>query len=222
MLLAMAFAVSGCASLAPDSAAPEIAAGIPSAFNQAGADGRSQPAGWWKAFEDPVLDNLLEEALSKNLDLAEASARLRAAEAQARISKSGLFPQLNAGLDSSYSDTPTAGTSFGAFAGVDRLQSETYSSSLSLSYEIDIWGKIRDEARAGRADAIAASADLHAVRLAVLAESITSYFDIVDARHQIALTTKIIDVLADRVEQTEDRYSRGLVTSFELYQFLNF
>jgi len=55
-------------------------------------------------------------------------------------------------------------------------------------------------------------------RLAVLAESITSYFDIVDARHQIALTTRIIDVLGDRVEQTENRYSRGLVTSFELYQ----
>ena len=67
-------------------------------------------------------------------------------------------------------------------------------------------------------NAIAAAADLDAVRLAVLAESITSYFDIVDTRHQIALTTKIIDVLSDRVEQTENRYQRGLVTSFELYQ----
>jgi len=218
LLLAMAFAVSGCASLAPDSTAPDIAAGIPATFDQGDADGRYQPAGWWKAFEDPVLDNLLEEALSKNLDLAEASARLRAAEAQARLSKSGLFPQLNAGLDGSYSESPAAGTSFGAIAGGGRLENETYSSSLALSYEIDIWGKIRDGARAGRADAIAASADLHAVRLAVLAESITSYFDIVDARHQIALTTKIIDVLADRVGQTEDRYGRGLVTSFELYQ----
>lgn len=165
-----------------------------------------------------MLNNLLDEALSKNLDLAEASARLRAAEAQARLSRSGLFPQVNAGLNSSYSDTPTAGTSFGAFTGGARLQNETYSSSLAFSYELDIWGKLRNQARAGRADAIAASADLHAVRLAVLAETITSYFDIVDTRHQIALTTQNIDVLGDRVEQTEDRYRRGLVTSFELYQ----
>ncbi|AMO70992.1 transporter [Sphingorhabdus sp. M41] len=218
MLFAVAFATSGCASLAPESAGPGIAAGIPGAFNQSEADGAYQSAGWWTAFEDPVLNNLLDEALTKNLDLAEASARLRAAEARARISKSGLFPQINAGLDSNYSDSPTAGTSFGAIAGGGRLQNETYSSSLAFSYELDIWGKLRNDARAGRADAIAAAADLQAVRLAVLAESITSYFDIVDARHQIALTTRIIDILGDRVEQSENRYSRGLITSFELYQ----
>jgi len=214
----MLFATSGCVSLAPDSAAPDIAAGIPAAFNQGDSGTPYQSARWWASFEDPVLDNLLDEALSKNLDLAEASARLRAAEARARISKSGLFPQINAGLDSSYSDSPTAGTSFGAIAGGARLQSETYSSSLAFSYELDIWGKLRNDARAGRADAIASAADLQAVRLAVLAEAITSYFDIVDARHQIALTARIIDVLGDRVEQSENRYSRGLITSFELYQ----
>jgi len=214
----MLFATSGCVSLAPDSAAPDIAAGIPAAFNQSDSGTPYQSARWWASFEDPVLDNLLDEALSKNLDLAEASARLRAAEARARISKSGLFPQINAGLDSSYSDSPTAGTSFGAIAGGGRLQSETYSSSLAFSYELDIWGKLRNDARAGRADAIASAADLQAVRLAVLAEAITSYFDIVDARHQIALTARIIDVLGDRVEQSENRYSRGLITSFELYQ----
>ncbi|MEO9600166.1 TolC family protein [Parasphingorhabdus sp.] len=220
LLLALATTTSGCASMAPEAAAPEMVAAIPDAFNQAGTDGSYQSARWWSSFEDPVLNRLLDETLSNNLDLEEASARLRAAEARARISKSGLFPQLNAGLDSSYSDSPTAGTSFGAIAGAGtgRLQNETYSSSLTFSYEIDIWGKLRDDARAGRADAVAASADRQAVRLAVLAEAITSYFDIVDARHQIALTTQIIDVLGDRVEQTENRYSRGLATSFELYQ----
>jgi NodT family efflux transporter outer membrane factor (OMF) lipoprotein len=218
LLFLVLTATGGCTSLAPESAAPGIAAAIPTSFSPNEDKGAYQPARWWTSFQDPVLDNLVDEALSSNLDLAEASARLRAAEAQARISKSGLFPQINAGLNSSYSDSPTAGTSFGALAGTDRLESETYSSSLSLSYELDIWGKLRNDARAGRADATAAAADLRAARLAVLANAITSYFDIVDARHQIALTVKTIDVLGDRVEQTEDRYRRGLVTSFELYQ----
>ena len=207
-------------SLAPRSAAPEIAAGIPSQFAKLGAEGDYQPARWWESFEDPVLNALLDEALAKNFDLAEATARLRAAEARAKISRSGLFPQVNAGLGSSYSESPTAGTSFGAIpgAGASRIENETYSSSLAFSYELDIWGKLRNDARAGRADANASAADLQSVRLAVLAETITSYFDIVDARHQIGLATKIIDVLGDRLEQTEDRYRRGLVTSFELYQ----
>ncbi|MEO9469814.1 TolC family protein [Parasphingorhabdus sp.] len=211
---------SGCVSLAPPSAAPEIAAEIPAKFNKSGADGAYESAGWWRAFQDPVLNSLLEAALDKNLDLAEARARLRAAEAQARLSKSGLFPQINANLGSNYSDSPLSGTAFGGFggAGAQRLETETYSSGLGFSYELDIWGKLRNEARAGRSDAFAAAGDMQAARLAVLAETITSYFDIVDARHQIALTAKTIDVLGDRVEQTENRYQRGLVTSFELYQ----
>ena len=219
-LLLAALTTSGCVSLAPRSTAPEIAAGIPSQFAKLDAEGDYQPARWWESFEDPVLNALLDEALAKNFDLAEASARLRAAEARAKISRSGLFPQVNTGLGSSYSESPTAGTSFGAIpgAGASRIENETYSSSLAFSYELDIWGKLRNDARAGRADAIASAADFQSVRLAVLAETITSYFDIVDARHQIALATKIIDVLGDRLEQTEDRYRRGLVTSFELYQ----
>ena len=219
-LLLIALTTSGCVSLAPESAIPEISAGIPPQFAKFDAEGAYQPARWWQSFEDPVLDALVDEALTRNFDLAEASARLRAAEARAKISKSGLFPQINAGMNSSYSDSPTAGTSFGSIpgAGATRIQNETYSSSLAFSYELDIWGKLRNDARAGRADAVAAAADLQSVRLAVLAETITSYFDIVDARHQIALATQTIDVLGDRLEQTEDRYRRGLVTSFELYQ----
>lgn len=219
-MVAVLMMTSGCVSLAPQSITPEIITDIPEKFGQVDSDGRYQSDRWWTAFQDPVLNNLLDEALGNNFDLVEASARLRAAEAQARVSKSGLFPQINAGLDSSYSDSPLAGTAFGAGGGVgtSRLEIENYSSSLGFSYELDIWGKLRNDAQAGRADAIAAAADLQSVRLAVMAEVITSYFDIVDARHQIELTTKIIDVLGDRLEQTENRYQRGLATSFELYQ----
>lgn len=210
--------VTGCVSMAPDSPAPEIAAGVPQQYSKTDASGAYEPAQWWTSFQDPVLNSLLDEALAKNLDLAEAAARLRAAEAQARVSKSGLFPQIDADLGGNFSDTPTAGTGFGTGAGGSRFQVESYTSGLGFSYEVDLWGRLRDDARAGRADAIAAAADLQAARLAVMAETITSYFDIVDARDQIALTTKIIDVLGDRVEQTENRYRRGLATSFELYQ----
>lgn len=214
----MMLLASGCVSMAPDSPAPKIAEGVPQQYSKTDASGAYEPAQWWTNFQDPVLNSLLDEALAKNLDLAEATARLRAAEAQARVSKSGLFPQIEADVGSSYSDTPTAGTGFGGGLGASRFQVESYTSGLGFAYEVDLWGKLRDDARAGRADATAAAGDLQAARLAVIAETITSYFDIVDARDQIALTTKIIDVLGDRVEQTENRYRRGLATSFELYQ----
>jgi len=219
-LLSMLLGLASCVSLAPSAGAPDVVEAIPGQFARADGEAQISSVLWWQTFEDPILNKLVAEALAKNLDLAEASARLKAAEAQARVSKSGLFPAINASLNGSYSSTPSAGTGFGAAAGafINRIEVENYSSNLGFSYELDIWGKIRNDARAGRADAAASAADLQAVRLAVLAETITSYFDLVDARDQITLTTQIVDVLQERVEQTETRFQRGLASSFELYQ----
>jgi len=211
---------AGCVSMAPQQSQPRIVSEIPSEFGTGDSAGTYQPKNWWKAFDDPVLDAVLEKALSRNLDLAEASARLRAAEAQARMSKSGLFPQVNLSGSANYSDTPAGGSAIGNIAGgqITRFQTETYAPSLGFSYELDFWGKVRNQARAGRADAIAAAADLKASRLAVMSNAITNYFDLVDARSQIGVQVKTIDLLNDRTEQTESRYRRGLVSSFELYQ----
>ena len=219
-LLASFMLLAGCVSMALRQAEPQIVSDIPANYGLAGEPDDYQPADWWKQFQDPVLDSLLEKALADNLDLKEASARLRAAEAQARVSKSGLFPQVNLSGSANYSDSPAGGTAFGGFAGgqITRFQTETYSPSLGFSYELDFWGRVRNQARAGRADALAASADLKASRLAVMANTITSYFDLVDTRAQIGVQVKTIDLLNDRTNQTESRYQRGLVSSFELYQ----
>lgn len=232
--------LSGCTNFAPASTAPSIEANIPSAYNAPLVRGEYVASRWWQAFQDPVLDNLLGKALSDNLDIAEASARLRAAQAQARVSKSGLFPQINAGLNANRSDTPLSGTGFGAGLGnaandaanddaniiapdapnniPSRLQFDNFSSSLAFSYELDIWNRLGNSARAAQADAIASAADLQAVRLAIMAETITAYFDMVDTRHQIALAGQIVEISAERLAQSEDRYRRGLIGSFELNQ----
>jgi NodT family efflux transporter outer membrane factor (OMF) lipoprotein len=215
--------MSGCVSMAPEKAQPVKIAQLPESFGDTVDPSAYQADGWWRAFQDPILNKLLDKALSDNLDLAETAARLKAAEAQAKISKSGLFPQINPSITQSYSDSPLAGSAFGGALGAgggqaSRIKSETYSPSLGLSYEIDLWGKLRDQSKAARADVYAAAADLQAARLAVMAETITSYFVLVDARAQIAVQVKTIDVLNDRTTQTESRYGRGLTSSFELYQ----
>ncbi|MEP2988284.1 MAG: TolC family protein [Parasphingorhabdus sp.] len=212
--------IAGCVSMAPNQSQPQIVADLPDEFGVLEKAGEYRPANWWKAFNDPVLDQILQKTLSDNLDLAESAARLRAAEAQARVSKSGLYPQVNLSGSASYSDSPAGGTAFGGLAGgvVNRFEVETYAPSLGFAYELDLWGRVRNQARAGRADAIAAAADLKAARLAIMAEAITNYFDLVDARAQIATQVKTIDLLNDRTTQTDSRYRRGLVTSFELYQ----
>lgn len=211
---------AGCVSMAPEQSQPQVVANMPDEYGVSEQAGDYMPASWWTAFKDPVLDQILQKSLSGNLDLAESAARLRAAQAQAKVSKSGLYPQINLSGSANYSDSPAGGTAFGGLAGgaVNRIEVETYAPSIGFAYELDFWGKVRNQARASRADAIAAAADLQAARLAIMAEAITNYFDLVDVRAQIATQVKTIDLLNDRTTQTESRYQRGLVSSFELYQ----
>ncbi|MEL7169459.1 MAG: TolC family protein, partial [Bacteroidota bacterium] len=97
---------------------------------------------------------------------------------------------------------------------------EQYSVALAASYELDFWGRIRNDTRAAYANAVAATADLQTARLGVIATVVSTYFEVVDLRRRIVLTLATVDLLAERVELTEERYTRGLVTSFELYRIL--
>ncbi|TIX50670.1 efflux transporter outer membrane subunit [Alteraurantiacibacter aquimixticola] len=216
---AMALLVSGCISMAPEAqVSPQVEA-MPQAFDMAEVEGDYRPAAWWSHFEDPVLDALVDRALDANLDIAQAAARAERAAAQARVSRAGLLPALEATAGASYSDTPLSGGAFSNFPGAPtRLSNETYSLGLGASYELDLFGRVRNDYAAARSDALAAEQDFRATRLATAAETISAYFDVVDARYQIANSLQSLDVLSDRVARTDERYRRGLAQSFELYQ----
>ncbi len=218
-LAGLLLALGGCVSLAPEAETPAVVAAMPEAYPQGADAGDYRPAAWWQEFEDPVLDGLVDRALDANLDIAQAAARADRAAAQARVARAGLLPSLEASAGSSYSDTPVAGGAFANFPGApSRITNETYSLGLAAAYELDLFGRVRNDFGAARSDAAAAEYDLRAVRLATAAEVISAYFDIVDARFQIETTLQTIDVLSERTNRTEDRYLRGLAQSFELYQ----
>ncbi|MEM9085935.1 MAG: TolC family protein [Pseudomonadota bacterium] len=215
-------ALAGCVSMAPDRETPALAAEMPESFAQANAAeaGTYVPQKWWRAFEDPVLDQLVDRALASNLDIAESAARLRQASAQARVSRAALIPQANLSGNASETSTPIDGLAFGDLGGgtIDRIDNEAYTLDLGASYELDLFGRARDDFRAARQDAIASAQDLKTVQLSAAAETISAYFDYVDAARQITLNENTIEVLQDRVQRTDERFSRGLVDSFELYQ----
>ena len=208
--------------MAPDRETPVVVSELPEAFSAAPAEPSSNaytPQNWWRAFEDPVLDGLVERALASNLDIAESAARLRQAKAQARVAQSALVPTTSASGNASGTNSPLEGLAFGNLPGVgDRLENETYTLDLNTSYELDLFGRARDDFRAARQDAIASAQDFKTVQLSAAAETITAYFDYVDAARQITLSEQTIEVLRDRAERTDDRFERGLADSLELYQ----
>ena len=217
-----ALGLTGCVNLAPDRAQPQVTAQLPTDFPNSENGAPYRPAAWWTAFEDPVLDALVADALADNLDIAEASARVAQAAAQARVARSALWPRINASADTTYSNTPLGGSAFGGLAGggaqIDRIENDSYSLGLGASYEIDLFGRVRNDYAAARADALAVEYDYRTVQLAAAAETIATYFEIVDSRRQIELTLGTIDLLAERATRTEERFRRGLTQSFELYQ----
>lgn len=225
----------GACSFAPPPETPATVTALPRDFSTRQAAGEYTPVRWWETFEDPVLGRLVETALAANLDLREAVGRLEELRNRYRIARAGLFPSAALGGDVTTANTPgntglggqfvddsgapsdSTATGRPAFTLPDRFEFTTYSVSVGFAYELDFWGRARDESSAAVHDYLASRADLETVRMAVSASTISTYFEIVEAREQRELAEENVDVLRERAEITEERYRRGLIGSFELY-----
>ncbi|MEE4154544.1 MAG: TolC family protein [Erythrobacter sp.] len=221
LVCAAASTLAACVSLAPEPREPAIVGAMPETFSAAQASpGQYRPEAWWRGFEDPVLDRLVDDALASNLDILEAAARLEQARAQARVARAALLPQVSGGGTATRTSTPIDGLPFGGLGGgtIDRIDNEVYNLDATASYELDLFGRVSDDYRAAARDAIALQADLRTVQLASAAETIAAYLDYVDTSRQLALSKRNAATLRDRAQRTDERFARGLVDSLELYQ----
>ena len=243
-LLVLSLLGAGGCSLAPDPGEVAPVAGPPDEYREVSLEGTYSPQAWWHSYGDPILDRLVDSTLAANLDLAEAMGRVEESRALLGISNADLFPSLTGTLNAARQDNP-ANAGFGAIIGAilgggtvgdstgsgepppadgegdaetrDRSIIESFDAGLGLSYEIDFWGRARNDRRAALADLQASASDYQVVQLSVLSETITAYMELLDLQHRLTLTQEILDVLKEREALSVRRYDRGLVTSFELY-----
>ena len=226
MLLAILCVCAGCAA-APSPVPPEITPDAPASFTGSPATGDDrEPLEWWRAFADPVLDRVIDDVLASNFDLSEALARVQQARVLGRLAEAVILPsvQLRVGVDTF--DAPTnAGIGAqlrdlgldealeNALQGVtlpDRLGLASYAVGADFAYELDLWGRARHASLAAGAELLASESDAQIVRIGILAETITAYFDIVHARRQIAIVREQLALLEEREQLAETRYERGL------------
>ncbi len=151
---------------------------------------------WWSIFQDPELDGLEAKITDSNQDLKAAFARLQQARATTRIARSALLPTLSA--DGSAIRSRTSANSPRFPPGVETV-GNNFDLQADLSYEFDVWGRVRNISAAARANQQASAADLAALSLAIHAELAADYFIL---RSQDAEQT-----LLDR---TADNYARSL------------
>jgi multidrug efflux system outer membrane protein len=152
-------------------------------------------AGWWHGFGSVQLDELIAEAERNNDDLAGAVARVREADAQARIAGAPLFPSLDLGADATRERTVVPGT--GTRIG------NIFNPQITASYELDFWGKNRALRNAARASAVASRYDQQTVALTVVSSVAGTYFQALEfldriqvARQNLTNGQKILRGLA--------------------------
>ncbi|MEM9168862.1 MAG: TolC family protein [Pseudomonadota bacterium] len=203
LLLAIPIAATGCASVEPGykEAARRAEAALPDIEDEwrAAADSvRGEPIGWIEAFDDPALLALVKEAQENNNDLAAAEAAVERARALARQAGAELSPQLDlvAGTDNS-----------GVVDGDDR---SSYSAGLQLTWEADVWGRIRSGKQSENANFEATQADFRFAQYSLAANVATTYFLAIEAVRQEAITQGVVDALAETLRIVTVRFENGL------------
>lgn len=186
-IAATALLLAGCA-VGPDYERPQVE--VPADWRWKKAEPRAAaPRGpWWKAFGDAELDRLETLALERNQDLAAAVSRLEEARALASASAGDFFPQVSANPSAQRQETSATQNTFGF---EKRFLINTFTVPVNLSYEVDVWGRVRRGYAAARAREAASEADLETVRLGVAADVAADHF-----------LLRALDAEADVLERT--------------------
>lgn len=191
---------------------------LPDAYAVAG-DEAADPGAWWYSFEDPQLQRLVGRALSHNLQLEQAWARLRQAEALADGAGAGLSPRVDASLSAGRSKSPPRAFSFGGQeTTVPGVESNSFSASVPVSYELDVWGRVRAGLFAAQQDTVAARFDVEAAAMTVAANVTERWFDVLEQRALRQLIEQQIDINETNLELTILRFGEGDAQLSDVYQ----
>jgi outer membrane protein, multidrug efflux system len=210
--------LAGC-SFAPAYAPPQVQ--VPQAFKEAGA--MTPPAapadaivrdGWWRVYNDPVLNDLQVQLVKANNTLASSVARYDQARALAAQAQAGLLPEIdyNGALQTNR-QSKNRPLRIPAGAGPNGYDSDQI--GLAVNYELDLWGRIRNLAAAGRDQAQASAADLAGVELSLQAELANDYMALRGADAELHLLTDTVTAYRRAYNLTHDRHQGGAASGLD-------
>lgn len=198
-------ALVGCAAPGVPDVPLHDAATLPAAWTQPTPDG---PAGaelrsWWKAFDDPMLDQLVQDALAQNLDVAQAASRLRQARLQANRAARQFQPSASIHVET-LQDIAAIDTYFHA--------------SVEMVWELGLFGAAQSIRKAGLADANAAAADAQGIRVAIVADVVRHYLDLKAAQRHIHWLSQTAALDARAVPLAQARLQARIGTADDILQ----
>jgi len=172
---------------------------------------------WWAAFGDRGLDQAISEAMTRNHDLRAAASRIEAAQSEARIAGAALQPNVDVSV--------SRGRQRQNFVGLpipgreDSVLSTTYTTAglgLNLSWEADVWGRIKSNQIAAVANVEGRQADLAGARLSLQGQTAKAWFGAIEAQKQLAVARDTLESYQVSAERVRARFERGLRPSLDL------
>lgn len=212
---AAALALAGC-MVGPNYERP--AAPLPATYPSAPADASPSPvvpAEWWALFDDALLNDLVAAALTDNLDVAFAVARIEEADAQLREANAALFPEFDvnaAGARARSSGEVTSPVPI-------RLTTD-FRIALSTSFEIDFWGRLRRMVEAAQAQALATHYAKDVVTLSLAGLTAQTYFALRSLDAQVQATRETLATREDYLDIVRRRVDAGLASDLDYNQAL--
>jgi len=205
--------LAGC-SLAPTFQQPEVE--TPARFKELIPEERgqwktaqpaeAQPRGeWWRAFNDPALDQLEFEADAANQNIKALAARVSQARALVGVAQAERSPRVDAGFGPSRIK-PSG----------DAPASTSWRGLLSVSYEVDLFGRVADSIEAARGDYEALQATFQSVRLALQADVAQIYFALRESDEELALLRDTVKLREDSVQLLQRRFDLGDISELDL------
>jgi multidrug efflux system outer membrane protein len=200
--------LGACASMTP----PKV--DVPDNW-QATADAENQNAGlpdakWWRNFQSSELSGLIEEALASNFGLKAAVARILQAEASAKIAGAALYPSLGAdfGAGRSGRQTPNGPT----------IKSDSFQASLQASYQLDLFGEVRNSAASASQRLESSLYDRETVTITLISDVTNTYLQVLSARERLQLTTDRLQNAESILRLLETQRRIGTLSDLELAQ----
>ena len=185
--------------------APTLADALPTGTGQADENWR-----WWESFGDPVLNDLVLEALAHNNDLDAATGRVLEAQALLGGSKSALLPTVELGAMASRSKTSSELT-FPLFSPY----SNNYSVTGTARWEVDLWGKLRRGKEAAVASLMASEQDRRSFAQVLIANVTLTWLQVKELQLQVDLSERTVANFTEHLTTVSDRYQRGLVSALD-------
>lgn len=211
-LMVLLSAVQGCTIQSPYR---RPASELPAAWNAGAAQSLTVGERWWTLYNDTALDALMAEAFQHNRDLALAVARVDEARALSRVADSQLYPSVDA---SAQRDRTRSSEVAPIPIPASALERNSYRAQLNVSYEVDLWGRLRGAGNAARAELLATEAARDTVRVALGADVVRAYFTLMALDEQIAATQRTLALRDDNLKLQRVRHNAGLIGDFPLRQ----